>query len=255
MLFLSSMLRNMNRGMADRRDLIQNGNPVKALLFLSSPTILMSLVAAMITLSDGLFLNNTSSNATAGAIGFGISIINIVNALSQGLAVAARSMIGQLYGRNEMAKVKHVSAQTMAYSFFLGIALAPILVLTAYILSRHVDPAVAPPLFNYLSSYAFVIPFLFTAAIFNALKDAVGRPEATFIRMILLFIAKLIFNTVFLVFLRWNEFGAVLSSFCSYTLLTVWMVYDLYIAATPERLDIRDIKPDFTTLFWYFILS
>ena len=132
----------------------------------------------------------------------------------------------------------------MVYSFLLGVALAPFLVLIAFILSKYVNPEVAGPLFNYLSLYAFVIPFLFMAAIFNALKDSVGRPEATFTRMIFLFILKLIFNSIFLSYLRWNEFGAVLSSFCSYFILGIWMFYDLYIVVSEDQLDIHDIKPD-----------
>lgn len=244
MLSVRAWLRQLSASTADRRGLIQHGSIVKALLFLSSPTILMTIVSSMITLSDGLFLNNTASNAVAGAIGFAASIINTVNSLSLGLGIAARSMIGQLYGQGAISKVKHVQSQVMVYSFLLGVALAPFLVLIAFILSKYVNPEVAGPLFNYLSLYAFVIPFLFMAAIFNALKDSVGRPEATFTRMIFLFILKLIFNSIFLSYLRWNEFGAVLSSFCSYFILGIWMFYDLYIVVSEDQLDIHDIKPD-----------
>lgn len=244
MLSVRAWLRQLSASTADRRGLIQHGSIIKALLFLSSPTILMTIVSSMITLSDGLFLNNTASNAVAGAIGFAASIINTVNSLSLGLGIAARSMIGQLYGQGTISKVKHVQSQVMVYSFLLGVALAPFLVLIAFILSKYVNPEVAGPLFNYLSLYAFVIPFLFMAAIFNALKDSVGRPEATFTRMIFLFILKLIFNSIFLSYLRWNEFGAVLSSFCSYFILGIWMFYDLYIVVSEDQLDIHDIKPD-----------
>lgn len=252
MLALRVWLRKLNASTADRRDLIQHGSVVKALLFLSSPTILMTITSSMIVLSDGLFLNNTSSNAVAGAIGFAAAIINTVNSLSLGLGIAARSMIGQLYGQGARNKVKHVQSQVMVYSLLLGIALAPFMVLSAYILSKYVNPEVAEPLFNYLSLYSFVIPLLFTAAIFNALKDSVGRPEATFTRMIFLFILKLIFNSIFLSYLRWNEFGAVLSSFCSYLILGIWMFYDLYFVVNEDQLDIHDYKPDKTVLFSLF---
>lgn len=251
-MFFARIFRNITAKTADRRALIQQGGVVQALLFLSSPTILMTVVSSMIILSDGLFLNNTSSTAVAGAIGYAAAIINTINALSQGLAIAARGMIGQLYGQGEYAKVKHVQAQVMAYSFLLSCILAPFLALIAYILSKTVNAEVAGPLFNYLSLYSFVIPFLFMAAIYNALKDSIGRPEATFVRMIFLFILKLIFNGLFLYYFRWNEFGAVLSSFCSYFILGVWMYYDLYVAVTPERLDIKDIKPDKNVLYSLF---
>ena len=95
MLSVRAWLRQLSASTADRRGLIQHGSIIKALLFLSSPTILMTIVSSMITLSDGLFLNNTASNAVAGAIGFAASIINTVNSLSLGLGIAARSMIGQ----------------------------------------------------------------------------------------------------------------------------------------------------------------
>ena len=60
---------------------------------------MVGIIQALIPLSDGLFLNNLAGVLVASSVSFSQPILNIMLALSQGLGVAAMSMIGQLYGR------------------------------------------------------------------------------------------------------------------------------------------------------------
>ena len=231
-----------------RREMILNGNILNTLLFLSFPTLLMGMVQSLIPLSDGLFLNRTSGYLVAAAVGFGQPIINIINALSQGLGVASMAIVGQINGTGDLEEVKKVSTQIMVFSFIIGLVVAPTSIIFASVVSKSISPEIAYDVFLYLSLYAIVIPMLFMAAIFNAIKKATGQPEATLIRMIILLLLKIIFNSIFLAVLHWGVIGAVMASLCSYIVIAIWMYYDLFIKESMTKLDLRGFSFDFKLL-------
>lgn len=228
-----------------RRQLILGGSPFRVLLLLSAPTLLMAFVQSLIPLLDGFFLNNDAGYIAAGAVGYSQSIVNMLNALSQGIAVAAMAIIGQLNGRGDMTAVRHASLQTLVFSCLLGVGVAPLSVAAAAILSGLMtDTGLASGVFLYLSSYAVVIPFLFLAAVFNAIKNATGQPEATFYRMLLLLIAKILFNYLFLRQLRLGIVGASLASLTAYLAIGSWMYYDLFRKPGEMCLSLRGYRFD-----------
>lgn len=231
-----------------RREMILDGNILNTLLFLSFPTLLMGMVQSLIPLSDGLFLNRTSGYLVAAAVGFGQPIINIINALSQGLGVASMAIVGQINGTGDLEEVKKVSTQIMVFSFIIGLVVAPTSIIFASVVSKSISPEIAYDVFLYLSLYAIVIPMLFMAAIFNAIKNATGQPEATLIRMIILLLLKIIFNSIFLAVLHWGVIGAVMASLCSYIVIAIWMYYDLFIKESMTKLDLRGFSFDFKLL-------
>lgn len=231
-----------------RREMVLNGNILNTLLFLSFPTLLMGMVQSLIPLSDGLFLNRTSGYLVAAAVGFGQPIINIINALSQGLGVASMAIVGQINGTGDLEEVKKVSTQIMVFSFIIGLVVAPTSIIFASVVSKSISPEIAYDVFLYLSLYAIVIPMLFMAAIFNAIKNATGQPEATLIRMIILLLLKIIFNSIFLAVLHWGVIGAVMASLCSYIVIAIWMYYDLFIKESMTKLDLRGFSFDFKLL-------
>ena len=231
-----------------RREMILNGNILNTLLFLSFPTLLMGMVQSLIPLSDGLFLNRTSGYLVAAAVGFGQPIINIINALSQGLGVASMAIVGQINGTGDLEEVKKVSTQIMVFSFIIGLVVAPTSIIFASVVSKSISPEIAYDVFLYLSLYAIVIPMLFMAAIFNAIKNATGQPEATLIRMIILLLLKIILNSIFLAVLHWGVIGAVMASLCSYIVIAIWMYYDLFIKESMTKLDLRGFSFDFKLL-------
>ncbi len=238
-----------------RREMILNGNILNTLLFLSLPTLLMGMVQSLIPLSDGLFLNRTSGYLVAAAVGFGQPIINIINALSQGLGVASMAIVGQINGTGDFEQVKKVSTQILVFSFIVGLIVAPTSIIFASVVTKNIAPEIAYDVFIYLSFYAIVIPLLFMAAIFNAIKNATGQPEATLIRMIILLLLKIIFNTIFLAVLHWGVIGAVMASLCSYIIIAIWMYYDLFVKKSVTRLELKGFSFDFPLLKRLIVLA
>ncbi len=217
---------------------------VKTLMLLSLPTLMMSVIQSLMPLSDGLFINNAAGTLVASAVTYSEPIINMMTALAQGLSVAAMAIIGQANGQGDLDRVKKVSTQIVVFAFAMGFCFAPILALVAFPISAHVDAEISHNVMLYISLYAAVLPFSFLESIYNAIKNATGKPEATFVRMVIMLILKIVFNFVFVVWLRLEVVGCVLSSFCANVLICVWMFHELFIKKGEDRLVLKGFRFD-----------
>lgn len=228
----------------ERRNLILNGSITPTIILLSLPALMMGLVQSAIPVVDGLFINNFAGTIAASAITYAAPIINMTAALAQGLSVAGMAIIGQANGRGEYSEARKVSSQIFFFSFLLGLLVAPVLVGVSFPISRSVTPAISHDLFLYLSLNALVLPFLFLEAIYNAVKNASGKPEASFIRMVLMLIMKIAFNTLFIAVFRWGVIGSVAATLLANILISIWMYYELFLGNSSEKLEVTGLKFD-----------
>ena len=223
----------------ERRQMILNGKVINTLLFLSIPTLLVGIIQALIPLSDSLFLNRLTSVEVASSVTFSQPVLNIMIALSQGLGVATLVMLGRLYGKGRMLAVKETMLQIFVFSFFIGLLLIPVCMFTAFLISNNTTSEIRNNVYTYISLYSLIMPFIFLAAIYNSSKNAIGRPEVTFVRIFLLLILKIIFNSIFLYVLKMGIAGAVMASLFSYIVVTIWMFYDLFLKSGDIKLNLR----------------
>jgi putative MATE family efflux protein len=227
-----------------RRDLILNGRVSTTILLLSLPALMMGLVQSAIPVIDGLFINNVVGTNAASAVSYSGPIINMIGALSQGLSVAGMAIIGQANGKGDFEEAKRISIQMIAFAFIFGFILAPILVVISFPVSSYVNTDISHNVFLYLSLSASVLPFSFLESIYNAIKNAGGKPEDTFIRMVIMLVLKIVFNALFIVVFRWGIIGSVMASLASNIIITVWMYYELFIKAGSGRLVLTGFKFD-----------
>ncbi len=227
-----------------RRNLILNGPVSTTILLLSVPTLMMGLVQSVIPVIDGLFLNNFVGTVAASAVTYCAPIVNITAALAQGLSVAGMAVIGQSNGKGAFEDSRRISIQLIVVTFLLGFLLAPILVLLAFPASAHVNAEISHDVFVYLILSAGVIPFSFMESIYNAIKNAQGKPEDTFARMILMLVLKIIFSALFIAVFHWGLVGTVLASLASNILITVWMYYELFLKPNGDRFTMTGFKFD-----------
>lgn len=231
-----------------RRDLILYGPITNTLIMLSIPTLIMSIVVSMIPLMDGLFLNNVAGTVIASSVHFAEPIINMMTALSQGLGVAAMAIVGQYNGLGDFQNAKRISTQIVVIGVMFGIAMGPTLYVVSILVSMNLLPNIKENVFTYLSLYSFVMPMTFLAALYNGIKNANGKPEATLIRSIILLLLKVLFNFIYVYLLHLGVVGSVLASFSTYSIVTVWMYYDLFIKKGDDKLSLKYFKFDFTVL-------
>lgn len=236
--------RLLKTGANERREMILNGSIVRTLMMLSLPTLMMSVVQSLMPLSDGLFINNVAGTLVASAVTYSEPIINMMTALAQGLSVAAMAIIGQTFGQGNFKRVKHISTQTVVAAFLVGLCIAPLLVLIAFPISAGVSPDISHNVWLYIALYAMVLPFSFLESIYNAIMNATGRPEATFIRMVLMLVLKILFNIVFIVWLRLGIVGCVMASLFANLLICIWMFYELFIQKGEYQLTLKGFKFD-----------
>lgn len=229
----------LNQNLEQRRELILKGNVFSTILMLSVPALMMGVVQSLIPVIDGLFLNNLVGTNAASAVSYSTPIVNMTSALSQGLSVAGMAIIGQSNGRGDFKRSRRITTQLVIFAFILGFLLAPLLVGLAFPISAHVDSEIAHNVFLYLSLNALVIPFSFLESIYNAIKNAGGRPEDSFIRMIIMLILKVVFNTLFVAVFSWGLIGSVMASLASNVLITLWMFYELFLKKNGDRLDLK----------------
>lgn len=223
----------------ERRQMILHGKVINTLLFLSVPTLMVGIIQALIPLSDSLFLNRLTSVEVASSVTFSQPVLNIMIALSQGLGVATLVMLGRLYGKGRMLAVKETMLQIFVFSFFIGLLLIPVCMFTAFLISNNTTSEIRNNVYTYISLYSLIMPFVFLAAIYNSSKNAIGRPEVTFVRIFLLLILKIIFNSIFLYVLKMGIVGAVMASLFSYIVVTIWMFYDLFLKSGDIKLNLR----------------
>ena len=233
---------------AQRRELILTASPLKTLIILSLPALMMAMLQAMMPFTDGLFINRLTDHVTASAVSFSQPIIFIVLALGQGLSVGATAIIGQLNGRGNIDESKKVATQIFVFSFLLGIASIPLLFIIGTIISYTLKSEIAPLVFRYISLYCFVMPLSFMEAIYNGIKNANGKPEAPFFRMIIMLIIKIIGNFIFLYIFRMKIDGCVLASLLANMVVAAWMFYDLFLKKNPDKLSLKKFKFSYPTL-------
>ncbi len=241
--------------LAERRDMILNGSPIKTIFRLSLPTIIMSIITAFIPLTDGLFLNNFASPEIASAVGYSQPYINVLTGFSLGLGAAAMSIIGQANGQGDIKKVRDTSLQIFLTALVFALIMVPLALIVAFIAKLFALSQISNSVWLYISMNSIYLPMLFMASIFNSIKNATGQPEATLTRVVILLILKITFNSIFLSWLRLDVVGASLATIISYTLLSIWMYYDLFKKKSELRFDIKGFRFDFILIKRLFIIA
>ena len=227
-----------------RRDLILNGSVSATILFLSVPSLMMGLIQSAIPVIDGLFLNNLVGTQAASAVTYCTPIVNMISALAQGVSVAGMAIIGQSNGNGDFKHSRKIATQIIVFTFLLGFLLAPLLIALAFPISAHVNEEISHDVFVYLALSACVTPFSFMESIYNSIKNANGKPEDTFVRMVIMLILKIIFSALFIVVFRWGLVGSVMASLASNFIITGWMYYELFLKETGERFVLSGFRFD-----------
>ena len=234
----------LKQNTAERRELILNGSISSTILMLSLPALLLGLVQAVIPIVDGLYINNIAGTIAASAIYYSAPFVGIFGALAQGLSLAGMAIIGLANGKGDFKSARHISTQLTVAAFVSGLVLIPLMVLASFPVAAHVNGDISGAVFQYMSLSALVLPFSFMGAVYNAIKNANGRPEDTFIRIVILLFLKIAFNTLFIWILGWGLVGAVLSSLLASILISIWMYVELFIKESCDRLIIAHYRPD-----------
>ncbi len=162
--------------------------------------------------------------------------------------MAGMAIIGQSNGNGDFKHSRKISTQIIVFTFLLGFLLAPLLIALAFPISAHVNEEISHDVFVYLALSACVTPFSFMESIYNSIKNANGKPEDTFVRMVIMLILKIIFSALFIVVFHWGLVGSVMASLASNFLITGWMYYELFLKKTGERFILKGFRFDWNII-------
>jgi putative MATE family efflux protein len=230
---------SLNQTSSQRRELILSGSILRTLVVLSVPSLMFGCVQSLMPLMDGLFISNLAGDIAMSAVTYSTPVINMVSAIAQGLSVAAMAILGQLNGRGNLAESRRTATQIVVAGSLLGCLSAPFLVAAAALVSGRINPEISRDVFLYLSLSAIVLPFSFMESIYNGIMSANGKPEAPFIRMVIMLALKIAFNFLFLRFLGLGIVGCVLASLFANALVTAWMFHELFVRKGEDRLELK----------------
>ena len=233
---------------AKRREMILKGPIIPTMFFLSLPMIMMGMVQSIIPLIDGLFINNLVGVNAAGAIAYSAPMIMLMISVAQGLGVAGMAIIGQLNGRGESKQARFIATQIVVLAVIVGLLMVPILAIMAFAVSKYINSQMSQDLLLYMSLSSLVIPFQFLGVTYNAIKNASGKPEAPFIRMVIMLILKLAFNTLFIGVFRLGIIGSVSATLLANLIICIWMYYEMFIKKGEDKLTLRGFKFDFDVI-------
>jgi putative MATE family efflux protein len=205
---------------------------------------MLSVVQSAIPFIDGLFVNNAAGTLVASAVIFCTPVVNAMAAIGQGLSAAAMAIIGQANGAGDLARARKASVLVIVLGAVLGVISAPLLVVAGIAISRAVHGEISHNVFLYLSLYSFVLPFSFLESVYNGLKSANGKPEDSFVRMVIMLALKTAFNSLFVAWLGMGIVGCVLSSLIANAIIAVWMYCDLFLRRDADRLSLAGFTLD-----------
>ncbi|MGI5830070.1 MAG: MATE family efflux transporter [Bradymonadia bacterium] len=234
-----------SRTVEERRELIIHGSTLRTMLILSLPMFMMSLVQAFVPVMDGLFVNRFSSIEVADAVGFSTPIIMFFYALSMGISIASSALLGQINGSGNKSQLCYVASQVMKLTIYASLSVMVLPVIGAQIFKNIVDASFSTEFVRYLSLYSVALPSFFISGVFSAVMNSTGKPERSFAMVGLFFVLKLLFNAIFLAYLRLDEYGAAAASFIAGSITAVCMVRELYFKKNRDlKLGFRGLKLD-----------
>ncbi|MCL2352734.1 MAG: MATE family efflux transporter, partial [Firmicutes bacterium] len=220
------------------------GRIVPTAMFLTLPSLLMVVVASLNPIIDSFFISNYAGTGALAAIKYMAQIQNVFVMGAGGISVAGAAFIGQLIGAGDRENSKRVGLQFFTLCAAFGVTFIPIIILSGYFLVFRLEPGIRDMAHVYNVIFAFSLPLQLVQNAYNVIKNSSGHPEGPFLRELILLPTKLLFTAVFVVFLRMGTEGAALATVCSYGLLCVWVVAELFVKKGEERFSYKGFRVD-----------
>ncbi|MGN0317830.1 MAG: MATE family efflux transporter [Lachnospira sp.] len=197
----------------DKRNMILNGNLVKAILMLAIPVMINSFIQSMYNLTDTFWLGKIGTNNQA-AITLVSPFQNILINFGAGITTAGSILISQYLGAKEDAQANSMANHICITALGFSIVCA--------ILCWMISPGMVRWLgaegviYNYGLSYLRIVvldlPFLFTINLYTAVKQAQGDTVRPMLLNFLGVSVNLILDPLFLIVFKWGIAGAALAT-------------------------------------------
>lgn len=227
----------------DKTDLILNGSITKALVTLSIPIMINSLIQTLFNLVDGIWVSKLSSVHFA-ATSFVWPINFLFISLGIGVSIAGTSLLSRLVGAGKIKEAREYTNQIMAVSVLMSIFFTVIGVLVSPLLVRAMGATGDLAMFGniYLRITFLDMPFLFLYFNINSIMNAQGNTVTPTILSGGAAILNIILDPIFIFTFKLGIAGAAWATLISRALLAIVGVYIIYKSDNKLKPDFRKFK-------------
>ena len=194
---------------ADKRNLILNGNLVKAILMLAIPVMINSFIQSMYNLTDTFWLGKIGTENQA-AITLVSPIQNILINFGTGITTAGAILISQFLGAREDKQANSMANHICLCSLVFSVFCALLCWLTTPSIVKWLGAE--GNIYTYGLSYIRIVvldlPFLFTINLYTSVKQAQGDTVKPMLLNVLGVSVNLLLDPLFLIVFKWGIAGA-----------------------------------------------
>ena len=237
------------------REEILRGSPVKAMFVLSFPMMISQLLQTLYNLADMFWLGHLPASESGGAVaGMQIAwpLIWFLIAFSAGFAMAGIALVSQYVGAGDRKKANFSAGQVLSLSIIFGVIIAIIGVIFSPLFARLItkNAAVVKNAVLYLELIFLGMPFMFVAAVFQAILSAEGD-TITPMYVNLVTVTLNIVLDPFLIFGLWRFpkmgiQGAALATIVCQGIASIIALYILFKGKKGIKVTLKDLIPDFS---------
>ena len=229
----------------DKTDLILNGNITKALITLSIPIMINSLIQTLFNLVDGIWVSKLSSVHFA-ATSFVWPINFLFISLGIGVSIAGTSLLSQLIGGGKIKEAKEYTNQIMAVSMIMSLFFTIIGVIVSPLLIKAMGAT--GDLANFGNIYLRItfldMPFLFLFFNINSIMNAQGNTVTPTLLSGGAAILNIILDPIFIFTFNLGIAGAAWATLISRALLAIVGVYIIYSSDNKLKPNFRNFRFD-----------
>ena len=198
---------------AGKRDMILNGNLIRAILTLAIPVMINSFIQSMYNLTDTFWLGKIGT-ANQAAITLVSPFQNILINFGAGITTAGAILISQYLGAKEDKQANSMANHICITSLGFSVVCAFICWLVSPGLVKWLGAE--GEIYRYGLTYIRIVvldlPFLFMINLFTSVKQAQGDTVRPLLLNILGVSINLILETLFIVIFNWGIGGAALAT-------------------------------------------
>lgn len=193
----------------DKRNIILNGNLVKAILMLAIPVMINSFIQSMYNLTDTYWLGKIGTDSQA-AITLVSPFQNILINFGMGITTAGAILISQYLGAKQDNQANSMANHICICSLVFSVVCAGFCWLTTPSIIRWLgaDGIIYTYGLSYIRIVVLDLPFLFMINLYTAVQQAQGDTIRPLLLNILGVSVNLVLDPLFLIVFKWGIAGA-----------------------------------------------
>lgn len=197
----------------EKRNMILEGNLIKAILALAIPIVLNSFIQTMYNLTDTYWLGQIGTNPMA-AITLVSPVQNMIINFGSGITTAGAILISQYIGAGQKKQATNMANHILLCSmlFALGCASLCFLATPGIVGWLGADGEILKFGITYLQIVVLDMPFLFLINLFTSVNQAQGDTLRPMLLNLLGVCLNLILDPLFLIVFKWGVAGAALAT-------------------------------------------